>query len=1094
MKYTLTSSLSILIFSLFLFSPPHLMGQKKKAEEPTPTAVDPLDGISLGGLKFRSVGPAFTSGRISDIAVHPDDHATWYVATAAGGVWKTDNAGTTFTPIFDQHGSYSIGCVAIDPGNPNVIWVGTGENNNQRSVAYGDGIYKSTDGGKTFSHMGLEQSEHIGKIIVHPDNSEIVYVAAIGPLWSSGGDRGVYKTTNGGKTWDRILHISEHTGVNDLIMDSQNPDVLFAAAFQRRRHVFTYLGGGPESGLHVSRDGGTTWQPVSNGLPKADMGRIGLAQSPANPDVIYATVEAALGKSGCYVSEDRGASWQKRSDFVTSGNYYQEIVADPADPQTLYALDTWLHVSKDGGRSFSMVGEVTKHVDNHSMWIDPDNTSHWIVGCDGGIYQTWDAATTWAFSSNLPVTQFYKVAVDNAEPFYNIYGGTQDNFSIGGPSRTTTAHGIVNSDWFITHGGDGFETQIDPTNPDIVYAQSQYGFLVRFDKASGEEVGIQPQPGPGEAAYRWNWDAPLQISSHSPTRLYFAANKLFRSDDRGDSWTTISPDLTQQIDRNTLPVMDRIWGLDAVNKNRSTSPYGTIVAFSESPLDPNLLYVGTDDGLIQKTTDGGTTWSAIDAFPGLPERSYVNMVLASAHDANVVYACFNHHKYGDFKPYVYKSTDGGTTWTSISANLPERGSSYAIAEDHIDAKLLFVGTEFGAFFSNDSGSHWHRLKAGLPTAAVRDIAIQQREDDLVLGTFGRGFYVLDDYSPLRSLTAEFLTQEGALFPVRTALAYEASMPLGLPGKSFQGDNFYSGENLGPNALLTYYLKESIQSLKEERREREKQVENVKWPTEEALRAEEEELEPLVVLTISDANGEVVRKMEVPASKGLHRVKWDLRYASTNPIRLSKPSFYNPWGAKDIGTLVMPGMYNASLAVVRNGVATQLGQPVTFQVSALNNTTLPAPNRAEKVAFQREVSDWARQVESASRTLSALQTELKYMRKAIDLVEAPLPELMAQWAAAHKALAEIDILLNGDPVASRLDMPAIPTVSARIGQVSYEQFHSTSAPTLTHRQQLDIVKAEFPPIRQRLRDFETNELAALRRTLETLNAPYYPQGN
>ncbi|MGA1584081.1 MAG: glycosyl hydrolase, partial [Saprospiraceae bacterium] len=767
--------------------------------------------------------------------------------------------------------------------------------------------------------------------------------------------------SKGGKTWDRILHISEHTGVNDLIMDNQNPDVLFAAAFQRRRHVFTYLGGGPESGLHVSRDGGTTWQPVSNELTKADMGRIGLAQSPANPDVIYATVEAALGKSGCYVSEDRGASWQKRSDFVTSGNYYQEIVADPADPQTLYALDTWLHVSKDGGRSFSMVGEVTKHVDNHSMWIDPDNTSHWIVGCDGGIYQTWDAAATWAFSSNLPVTQFYKVAVDNAEPFYNIYGGTQDNFSIGGPSRTTTAHGIVNSDWFITHGGDGFETQIDPTNPDIVYAQSQYGFLVRFDKASGEEVGIQPQPGPGEAAYRWNWDAPLQISSHSPTRLYFAANKLFRSDDRGDSWTTISPDLTQQIDRNTLPVMDRIWGLDAVNKNRSTSPYGTIVAFSESPLDPNLLYVGTDDGLIQKTTDGGTTWSAIDAFPGLPERSYVNMVLASAHDANVVYACFNHHKYGDFTPYVYKSTDCGTTRTSLSANLPERGSSYAIAEDHIDPKLLFVGTEFGAFFSNDSGSHWHRLKAGLPTVAVRDIAIQQREDDLVLGTFGRGFYVLDDYSPLRSLTAEFLTQEGALFPVRTALAYEASMPLGLPGKSFQGDNFYSGENLGPDALLTYYLKESIQSLKDERREREKQVENVKWPTEEALRAEEEELEPLVVLTISDANGEVVRKMEVPASKGLHRVKWDLRYASTNPIRLSKPSFYNPWGAKDIGTLVMPGMYNASLAVVRNGVANQLGQPVTFQVSALKNTTLPAPNRAEKVAFQREVSDWARQV-------------------------------------------------------------------------------------------------------------------------------------
>ncbi|MDX1684520.1 MAG: glycosyl hydrolase, partial [Saprospiraceae bacterium] len=801
---------------LFLTVIPFLVFSQKSKKDNSDS--QPIDDVKLSGLTFRSVGPAFTSGRISDFAVDPDNPQVYYVATASGGVWKTINSGTTYKPIFDNEGSYSIGCVAMAPTNSNLIWVGTGENNNQRSVAYGDGVYKSLDGGQSWKNMGLENSEHIGKIIIHPDDENVVYVAAIGPLWNKGGDRGVYKTTDGGETWELVLEIDEHTGVTDLVMDPRDPDVMYAAAFQRARHVFTYLGGGPGSGIHKTTDGGETWVEVNKGLPGGDLGRIGLAISPANPEVIYAIVEATGKKSGFYRSTNRGASWEKRGNYVTSGNYYQEIVADPKDENVVYGMDTWMKVSEDGGKSFQNVGEKTKHVDNHCMWIDPENTSHWLVGCDGGIYETWDAAATWDFKSNLPVTQFYKVAVDNAEPFYHIYGGTQDNFSIGGPSRTNTSHGIRNSDWFITHGGDGFESQVDPKNPNIVYSQSQYGVLVRYDKKSGEEVGIQPKPRKDEDAYRWNWDAPLAVSHHVDGRLYFAANKVFRSDDRGNSWEVISDDLTREIDRNQLEIMDRVWSLDAVAKNRSTSPYGTIVAFSESPLNKDLLVAGTDDGLIQITEDGGENWTEIDEIEGVPERTYVNAVFCSQHDENVIYAAFNHHKYGDFSPYIYMSSDKGKSWKSISSNLPERGSVYGIEEDHVDGDLIFCGTEFGVFFSPNKGRRWKQLKSGVPTIAVRDLSIQKRENDLVLGTFGRGFYVLDDYSCLREIEGE--PESDKVYAVRSPLLFEKNQPLGLPGKSFQGDSYYTGENLGPEAIFTYYLKEDLETKEKERQKKE----------------------------------------------------------------------------------------------------------------------------------------------------------------------------------------------------------------------------------------------------------------------------------
>ena len=562
----------ILLIALFIFSS-NAYSQKKKKEKS-----NPLDETSVSALKWREVGPALTSGRISDLAVNPDNPFEYYVAVASGGVWKTSNWGVDYTPIFDSQSSYSIGCVTIDPNNSNIIWVGTGENNNQRSVAYGDGVYKSVDGGKSWKNMGLKNSEHIGNIIVHPENSDVVYVSAYGPLWSKGGDRGTYKSEDGGVSWDKILFIDEHTGFNEIHMDPRNPEVLYAASHQRRRHVYTYVGGGPGSGLHKSTDGGKTWKKINKGLPGVEIGRIGMDISDANPEIIYAIVEASERKGGFYKSTNRGETWVKQSGKVTSGNYYQEIFADPVDQDVVYIMDTWMSVTHDGGKSFKNVGEDYKHVDNHAMWINPNNNSHWLIGCDGGIYETFDSGKKWDFKKNLPVTQFYKVAVDNAEPFYNIYGGTQDNFSIGGPSRVNNSHGISNQDWFITHGGDGFESQIDPENPNIVYAQSQYGWLVRFDKLSGEEVGIKPIARKGELDYKWNWDAPLAVSKHKSGRLYFAANKVFRSDDYGNSWNVISDDLSRQIDRNKLKVYDRVLSIDAVAKNGSTSPYGTIVA------------------------------------------------------------------------------------------------------------------------------------------------------------------------------------------------------------------------------------------------------------------------------------------------------------------------------------------------------------------------------------------------------------------------------------------------------------------------------------------------------------------------------------
>ena len=1079
---------------------PNVFSQRKKTDEKKEEPKHLLDTLSIG-LKWRSVGPAVTSGRISDFAVHPQKRSTYYVATASGGVWKTENGGTTYEPIFDGQGSYSIGCVTLDPNNPSVVWVGTGENNNQRSVAYGDGVYKSNDDGKSWENVGLKNSEHIGKIIVDPRNSNVVYVAAIGPLWSEGGDRGLYKTTDGGKTWEQVLKnekgeslLDAHTGVTDFVMDPRNPDVLYAAAFQRRRHVFTYVGGGPGSTIYKSSDGGKTWAKAAKGLPGSDIGRIGLAISPADPEIIYAIVEAAEG-GGFFKSTNRGASWEKQGGHVTSGNYYCEIFPHPTEPNTVISMDVFNQITRDGGKTWSQLGEEYKHVDNHVHWIDPNDPDFMLSGCDGGIYHTYDAGKTWVFHGNLPVTQFYKVEVDNSTPFYYIYGGTQDNFSLGGPSRSRNAHGITNGDWFVTQLGDGFESQIDPQNPNIVYAQYQYGGLTRFDKASGEMTGIQPQPREGENAYRWNWDAPLATSVHKPGRIYFAANKLFRSDDRGDTWTVLGDDLTRQIDRNTLPVMGRIQSIDAVAKNQSTSEYGNIVAFSESPKNENLLYVGTDDGLVQITQDGGRTWTKISNFPGVPEMTYVNMLLASQHDENVVYACFNNHKRGDFKPYIFKSSDKGRTWTNISANLPERGSTYSIAEDHVESNLLFVGTEFSCFFTRDGGGFWKKLGNGLPTIAVRDIAIQKRENDLVLGTFGRGFYVLEDYSPLRYLNERELNDEAKILPIKDGLVFIEAIPIGYStGKGFQGHSYFTAPNPEMGVTFTYFIKDEYKTLKDRRKDWEKKQikdgKDIRYPTYEELEAERKEEASYLLFTIRNSSGEIVNQIKPGMKKGVNRLVWDGRYPSKSPVRLT-PRQRVPWESPDGGGFALPGEYTVSLSKFINGQETKLVDPQRFKINTLGGSTLPATDKVALDNYIRQAAELERAYRGATSVLGELDNTLKHIRQATYAIAQPAPGLLADVKALEEKTYQLRKTFYGDGVASAIDKPAPPSLGSRIGAMGYEIWSSTSAPTSTQQEQMRIAGEMFKTELTKLRQLVEGDLKAIERKLEAAKAPYTP---
>ena len=1034
-----------LIFTiLILFGVSEVFSQKKEKI---------IETSLFDNFQVRNIGPAKVSGRITKVIKDYSNTSTWYVSTASGNVWKTKNSGTTWIPIFENYGSYSIGTITMDPKNPNILWLGTGENNSQRSVGFGDGIYKSIDGGNSWVNMGLKTSEHIAKIIVDPKNSENIFVAAQGPLWRSGGQRGLYNSVDGGNTWKRILHVSDDTGISDVVMDYNDNNIMYASTYQRRRHFGILVAGGPEGGIFKSVDKGKTWKKLKNGLPGGDIGRIGLAISPQKSNVVYALITAKEKTKGFYRSDDYGETWRKMSDYqVVDSQYYVEIFPDPHQFDKVYSVDMRSYVTEDGGKTFERIPENKKHVDSHDILFDPNDPDYIMISCDGGIYESFDRMNTWRFIDNLPIIQLYRVGIDNQKPFYNVYGGTQDNDSFGGPSRTKNRSGIRNSDWFVTTGGDGFQVRVDPKNPDVLYTMSQYAGIMRYDKSNGEKIGIKPQPAEGEAALRWNWDAPLIISPHNSDRLYFAANFLYQSDDRGDSWKKISPDLTRNEDRNKMKVMGKVWSVDAIFKNVFTSPLGTIVALDESSLQQGLLVLGTDDGLVRISRDNGTTWEKHQNFPGVPQKAYVTDVITSKHDVNTIYVSFNYHKYGDFKPYLIVSKDGGRSWKSISSNIPENNFIWSIVEDHINPNLLFIGTEFGMYFSLDAGVSWTMFKK-VPTIPIRDLEIHKEEDDIVAASFGRGFYIVDDYSPIREYSKSIDNKTAHLFSVKSTYQYVVS----TPEKTATGHNFFTSPNPPYGVKLSYYLGKSVLSKYEERQNEESSKfsrgEVIDYPSTEKLEVESKEKSPKVFLTITDYEGKVVRRVNSKKNKGYHEMYWDLRTFSM--LNIDNENNYS-------GPLVPPGEYRVHLEKFENNKIERLTESQSFNVIQIGSKS--TQEEREKLYlfqlnFDKLRSDVNKLIDEIDDAIIELDGKINSSLNSIS--NTNLEDINRK----RGDMMDLKMILTGTRSLNYADVfsGSPPAVQRRLGNMSWELYNTTSKPTKTHEMTYKISKSKYEEI-------------------------------
>jgi photosystem II stability/assembly factor-like uncharacterized protein len=1057
------------------------------------------------GLEMRAIGPALMSGRISDIVLHPDNHNIWYVGVGSGGVWKTENAGTTWTPIFDDESSYSIGAIAIDPNNPNTIWVGTGENVSGRHVGYGDGVYRSRDGGESWENMGLEESEHIGMIRIDPRDSNTIFVAAQGPLWSGGGDRGLFKSTDGGETWNKVLGEGlgntelddEYTGVSEVHMDPRDPDVMYAVSWQRLRNVAVLIDGGPGTGIHKSVDGGETWRELEEGLPEGMMAKTGLAISPQNPDVIYATIELDNRTGGFWRSEDGGETWEKMNEYLSGGtgpHYYQEIFASPHRFDRVYQMDVQMHRTDNGGEDFITMDHETKHSDHHAMAFRPDDPNYLIVGTDGGIYESFDEGESWRFVANLPITQFYKVAVDYDEPFYNIYGGTQDNNSQGGPSRTWDVSGIRNADWFITLFGDGHQSAVDPTNPDIVYAEWQQGNLTRYDRRTGEVTYIRPQAREGEPPDRYNWDAPILISAHDPSTIFFASQRVWRSDDYGDTWMPISGDLTRNQQRVSLPVMGRTWSYDAPRDLYAMSSYNTIVNISQSPIDADVIYAGSDDGLISVTEDGGQNWRTIDELPGVPDGFFVNDIKADLHDVDTVYIVVDDHKKGDFAPYILKSENRGRNWRSISGNLPDRHILWRVVQDHVKPELMFVASEFGVFFTVNGGGTWTKLKGGAPNIAFRDLAIQTRENDLVGATFGRSFYVLDDYSPLREVNEDMLESGNIFFPVKDALWYVPKRSLGCGQPmclSSQGDSYFMGPNPDFGATFTYYLADGFKSSKDARREVEKELEenneDVAFAGWDAILSEEREDEPAIVFTVTNSGGNIVRQVEAPAEAGFHRVAWDLRYPSLEPWTPEDSDNYFGGG----GVLVVPGTFTVSMQVRQDGVLTDLGEPRSFDVVSIRpDPVLPGSTQEQRAIFETQVAELSRAAEGTAASIADVIKELDAVKETLErsLTDGSLYELANSIQQNLKIQRD---RLTGNEKRMEYKDEGEMTVAARLWHAGFVFSVGAYGPTPEQRESLRIGRVLYDDIVSELDSVVNVDYAGLKEAMDTARVPWTP---
>lgn len=1058
-------AISFMMMAALLFVIQPVEAQRRNRQAPAqPAKGSGVSSAALGNLKFRSVGPASYSGRIADFAVNPENPSEYYVGTASGGLWKTENKGTTFKPIFDNQKVFSIGALAIDPKNPFVLWVGTGENNSQRNLAYGDGVYKTTDGGKSFTNMGLKKSEHIGKIMIDPRNSNTVYVAAQGPVWGPGGDRGLYKTSDGGKNWELVLKSGPYTGVSDMEIDPRNPDIIYASTHQRERRVYSKINGGPESAIYKSEDAGKTWKKLTRGLPSGDVGRIGLGMAPSNPDIIYAIIELPGNKGGFYRSVDLGESWTRMGDMVAgSPQYYNEIYVDPVDENRVISMDVRNMVTNDGGRNWEMLGEKNKHVDNHALWVDPDNTNYYLAGSDGGIYESWDRGKNWIFKSNFPITQYYHVRVDNDLPFYNIYGGAQDNGSWYGPSRTLRRN-IVNSDWTYTIGGDGYLSTPIPGYPDLHYASSQYAGIRRYDERTGNTVSIKPQPKEDET-YRFNWNTPYFISSFDAKTIYIASNKVHKSTDMGDSWTEISPDLTRQIGMDELPMMGKIWPPEAVAKNMSTSPFGNIFALAESPLQKGMIYAGTDDGLIWITEDDGGNWKKYTSFAGVPDMTFVNYILPSQHDLNTVYACFDGRKNSsDFTPYIIKSTDKGNTWTSIAGNLPS-GTIYAIQEDHIDPNILFIGTEWGVWLTLDGGKKWMQIKNGIPTIQVKDLVIQRRENDLVVATFGRGFYVLDDYSYIRTLKDGVVNKDAHIFDIKDGLLYYPSS-----NTNYQGEVHFSVPNPSPEVTIRYSLKEGYETLKQKRikaqRAAEKAGREIKFPTKDELQAESDEESPVLLFTISDENGNIMRKIERPVRKGVSSFTWDMSYLQRR------------------GPAVPPGNYMVKMEKVYNGSFTTLIESKSFKVNTLDNNSLGTPDYRTKFEFLKKAADLYMTISTTSRYAGEMVNNISQAKTALMSAPANTNALMLKADDLEERITDIVQVIGGARGFGRSNSDT-PTISARARFAISANSGAEHGVMGSQVEQYDIAKEKFEIEYAKLKEIFDNEIPSFKSELKNV---------
>lgn len=1045
------TNLLILILSFYLFNY-DLISQKNNYQTSKASIFE--------NINVRNIGPAKVSGRITKVIKDYTNSNIWYVTTASGNVWKTLNSGTTWIPIFEHYGSYSIGTINMDPKNPNILWLGTGENNSQRSVGFGDGIYKSIDGGKTWENMGLKTSEHIAKIIIDPSDSDNIYVASQGPLWRSGGERGLYNSSDGGKNWKRILHISENTGISDVVMDHSN-NILYASTYERRRHFGILVAGGPEGGIFKSIDKGKTWKKLKNGLPTGDIGRIGLEISPQKANVIYALITAKKETKGFYRSDNYGETWKKMSDYqVVDSQYYVEIFADPHQFDKIYSVDMRSYVTEDGGKTFNRIPENKKHVDSHDVIFDINDPNYIMISCDGGIYESFDKMKTWRFIDNLPIIQLYRVGIDNSKPFYNVYGGTQDNDSFGGPSRTKNRSGIRNSDWFVTTGGDGFQVRVDPKNPDIIYTMSQYAGIMRYDKSNGEKIGIKPQPGISEAAFRWNWDSPLIISPHNSNRLYFAANYLFQSDNNGDSWKKISTDLTRNEDRNKKKVMGKVWSVDAIFKNVFTSPLGTIVALDESTLNEGLIIVGTDDGLVQITRDNGNTWKKHENFPDVPEKAYVTDVLASKHDLNIIYVSFNYHKYGDFKPYLIVTKDGGKTWKSISNNIPKNNFVWSIVEDHINPNLLFIGTEFGMFYSINAGNSWNKFKK-IPTIPIRDLEIHKEEDDLVAASFGRGFFIVDDYSPIREFTNDILSKEGHLFSVKDVMQYIVASP----EKTATGHNFFTSPNPPYGLKLSYYLKNDLKSKYDKRIETEnfkfKKGETINYPTKKELEGEAKEKSPKTLLTILSEDGKVIRRIPGKNKKGYHENYWDLRTFSYRNIE-DEQDFS--------GALVPPGKYSVYLEEFENNIFKALSEKFSFNVIPIASKSSKTERESLfefQIKFDKLFADVEKLIDDINNKIKKVDEEINKLIKSEN--EKDLSELNNK----KGKLMDLRMELTGTISLNYADVfsGSPPSLLRRLGSMNWELYSTTSKQTKTHEKTLNISKEKYEQLLNKFKNLQ-----------------------